>query len=134
MSALFDAVAAAALPVAIGLLVLTAVARAVPTARQYAQPLSLWCLASLVAYALGSAAAGTASYPSIALTLIVAAAAVLLRPGADAAPREPGARPAAHRPAPAAPPATPATPAPGRSLWAQQEAREPAERHGLWSR
>jgi hypothetical protein len=138
MDTFLDAVVAAALPAAVGLLVATAAARAVlwapgagerarRIAQRYAEQLSLWCLVALVAFALGSAADGTSGFGSIALTLLVAACAVLLRPGAPRAEPRPVAEPT---PTPAAAPA----PAAGDSLWADAAADEPARRQGLWSR
>jgi hypothetical protein len=137
MDTFLDAVAAAALPAAVALLVATAAARAVlwapgagerarRMAQQHAERLSLWCLVALVAFALGSAADGTSGFGSIALTLLIAACAVLLRPGA------PHAEPRRAAEAPPTPAAE--APAAGDSLWSDPAADEPARRQGLWSR
>jgi len=143
-------VAAASLPVAIGLLALAATAWAIEfaqvsdatkrVARQYFEPLSTWCVIALGLHTLAVGAAGEAGVGSLAAPLGLAVAAVLLRSaGAPrnpiAAEREPqrASRPATPPP-PAPDPAGTAAPAPARALWADATADEPARRNGLWSR
>ena len=112
MSAFFDAVAVAALPVAVGLLLLAAAARVVlwapvgdvpvrRAARQHLGPLCTWSLAAFVVYAIALTAAGSASVLSLAVALVLAATAVVLSPGAEA-PR-PDAAAAPRTATPAAP-------------------------------
>jgi hypothetical protein len=139
VSGFFHDVARASLPVAIGLLVLTAVARGLlesqlehvrarAVARQYLAPLSTWCLIAIATYTVALLAAGDAGALSLALALAIGAAALLLR-SPDEAPREAEAAPAEREPRPAAP-----APAPAGSLWGAALDDEPARRGGLWSR
>ena len=139
-------VAHAALIVSLALLLCAAVAcgvqmaqvkdaQAQRLARLYLDPLSTWCLAAVVAYALALVASGDSSLLSLALPLGLGVAAALLRwsdephegaePAAMTARRPATASPvAAARPAPAdapAPVATPVRPASG-SLWSRHGA------------
>lgn len=134
MSDALHHVAVAALPVAIGLLVLTGIARALVNderlggiARDHLRPLSTWCLVLVAVYAAALGGAGDLSAGRVGAALVIGAAAVLLRaeysaeeePEADA---PEWARPAAERaPAPA-----------GHSLWAEGD-DEAAPRTGLWT-
>ena len=88
--------ARAALPVAIALLVLTAAARAVlwmridelqGVARQYIEALGTWCLIALATYMLAASAAGDAGALSLAVSLALGAAAMLLRSAPEPSPR-----------------------------------------------
>jgi hypothetical protein len=126
-------VAAASLPVAIGLLVLAAWARAVlwaqvdreparRVATAYLGPLSVWCLIAAATNALAVGASGDAGVASLAVPLGLGVAAVVLRASVgeepDApAPVEPDERPAAPAPASAHPPAVADTRPPG--LWSR---------------
>jgi hypothetical protein len=87
-------VAAASLPVAIGLAVLAGAARLVlwaqvddvraqRVARQYLGPLTTWCLVAVATNSLAVGAAGEASVVSLALPAVLGGAAVLLRPAAE---------------------------------------------------
>jgi hypothetical protein len=133
MSGFLDDVAGAAMPVAVVLLVLAVAARAVlwaeldhpparRIARQYLEPLTTWCLIALVTYAVGLGAAGKASLLTLGVPLVLAAVAILLRPGEHA--EEPARVEADDRPAPA----------PGSALWADGRSDESTPRRGLWSR
>jgi hypothetical protein len=147
MSALMHDVARAALPVAIGLLILAVTARVALSAgldddrarrlaAQYLEPLATWCLVALATYAVALGLAGEAGVLSVAVALALGAAAMALRVSgetteAPARPAAPAPEPTpAPEPAPAAPP--PASPA-GR-LWADPTDDETARRTGLWSR
>jgi hypothetical protein len=144
MTEFFGHVAGAALPVAIGLLILAAAARAAlwapiddarvqRLAAQYLEPLSTWCLIAAVTYAIGTGGAGTVDVLSLTVTLLLIALAVLLRPSeptVEAPPAPPA--PAIDRPAPAAERPAPPAPATAGSLWADSEDGRP--RQGLWSR
>jgi hypothetical protein len=130
MSVFSGHVAGAALPVAFALLIAAATARAAlwapldderarRIAQQYLDPLTTWCLVAVAAYAVGSFATGDAGLVPLGLTLLLGAAAVLLRPTEEHTPQ----------PAPAEPEQPAAAPAP--------PAEEPAMRRsqpGLWSR
>jgi hypothetical protein len=156
MTAFLDDAARASLIVAVGLLLLTAVARgmvwariddarAQRFARQHAEPLGTWCLGALVvnlcAVALnGDLGAGTLA-PAIAIG--AAATALLLWTG-EAAPAgasrpEPAVRTAPPKPAapaparPAAPSPRPISPAPASSLWAHHDDDDRARDGALWS-
>jgi hypothetical protein len=91
MTEFFGHVAGAALPVAIGLLILAAAARAAlwapvddarvqRLAEQYLEPLSTWCLVAAVTYLIGAGGAGTVDVLAVTLTLLLIALAALLRP------------------------------------------------------
>ncbi len=145
MSALMHDVARAALPVAIGLLICAAWARAVVwaqidhgqaqrIAQQYLEPLSTWCLVAVAVHTLALGAAGDADVLSLALPLVLGAAAVVLR--ATGEPSGPPAVAREERPPAPPPPATAPVPAraPDGSLWAEAADDETTRRAGLWSR
>jgi hypothetical protein len=128
MSSFLGHVANAALPVAVGLLVLAAAAQGMllaqrehAGARRYLEPLSTWCLIALGTHALALIAAGRAGVFSLSVVLALAAGALLLRSAAETS------EPAGDEPAapPLAPPVTPPPPQPAASghLWARPEAR-----------
>jgi hypothetical protein len=139
MSAFFGHVADAALPVAIGLLVLTAAARGVlwaqlegderRLARQYLEPLATWCLIAAGTYASAICAGGEAGVLPLAAAIGVAVAAIVLRSDETAAVTADARKPNVHKPAEPKP-AEP-KPAPASSLWVDEES---APRTGLWSR
>jgi hypothetical protein len=157
MSAFFGHVADAALPVAVALLVLTAVARGVlwsriegdeqRIARQHLEPLATWCLIATGTYAVATVIAGDAGVLPIAAAIALAVAAIALRniepaavkggePNPDVR-RSPAPEPlgpeTGGRRAPAEPvPTHGRTPAPAGSLW--DEPTENAKRTGLWAR
>jgi hypothetical protein len=89
MSAFFGHVADAALPVAVALLVLTAVARGVlwariegdeqRIARQHLEPLATWCLIASGIYVFAICAAGEAGVLPIVAAIALAAAAIAMR-------------------------------------------------------
>jgi hypothetical protein len=95
MSAFFGHVADAALPVAIGLLALTAVARGVlwaqlegderRYAKQYLEPLATWCLIASGTYAFAICASGDAKVLPLGAAIALAVAAILLRSDETAA-------------------------------------------------
>jgi hypothetical protein len=95
MSDFFGHVASAALPVAIGLLVLTAAARGVlwaqlegderRLAQQYLEPLATWCLIAAGTYAFAICASGDAGVLPLAAAIALAVAAILLRSDQTAA-------------------------------------------------
>jgi hypothetical protein len=151
MSDALHHVAVASLPVAIGLLVLAAVARAVlwadvkderlaRVAREHLGALSIWCLILVAVHALALGAAGELGAGSFGAALAIGAAAVLLRTeGGDDDAREWAPREGAGGEAGAAEPAAGAPVAAGdarraapHSLWAEPE-DEPASRTGLWT-
>jgi hypothetical protein len=154
MTAFAHDAARAALPVAIGLLALAVTAagalwapvddaRALRLARRYLEPLSTWCLIALATHLLALGAAGELDVLSLALPLVLGAAAGILR-SADGADGQAGPDPEAVAPPPAPPAAAPERPAPapaapapppasGGSLWAGHD-DERAPRTGLWSR
>lgn len=122
MSAFFDHAAGAALPVAVVLLILAASARAAlwapaddertrRIAQQYLNPLSTWCLVALGVDAVALGASGRAGVLSLAVPLVLAAGATIVRLDAEAEPRA-GVEP--EHPAPEPPP----TPETG-SLWSR---------------
>ena len=98
MSNLFHSASAAALPVAIVLLALGVSARGVlwaqiddprwvRIARQYLAPLSTWSVVAFITYALTLVAAGEAATGPLALALVLAVAAAVIRlEGDEAAP------------------------------------------------
>ncbi|MDA0173803.1 hypothetical protein OJ998_32175, partial [Solirubrobacter taibaiensis] len=103
MSDLFHSAASAALPVAIVLLVLGASARGVlwaqiddprwvRIARQYLAPLSTWAVAGFITYALALVAAGEAATGPLALALVLAVAAAVIRLEGDEEERAPAPR------------------------------------------
>jgi hypothetical protein len=101
MSEFFGHVADAALPVAIGLLVLTAAARGVlwaqlegderRLARQYLEPLATWCLIASGTYAFAICASGEAGVLPLGAAIAMAVAAILLRSDETAAEPKPAA-------------------------------------------
>src|SRR4051812_15674956 len=121
MRAFFADVAGAALPVAIVLVFLAAGARAALAAldderarriaREYLEPLCTWSLVAALTSGTGLGAAAKASLPSLAILLVLAAAAVLLRPTDEA---EPAPEPP-QSPEPAEAPVAPPRP----SLWSR---------------
>jgi hypothetical protein len=144
MSEFFCHVADAALPVAIGLLVLTAAARGVlwaqlegderRLAQQYLEPLATWCLIASGTYAFAICAAGDAAVLPLAAAIALAGAAFVLRSDEPAAVTGDEPKPAAEQqrePTPDVPThgRTPEPTAP--SLW--DDANE-APRTGLWAR
>ena len=140
MTAFMHDVARAALPVAIGLLILAGTARAALWARldderarrlaaQYLEPLATWSLVALATHTLALGLAGEAGALSVALPLALGAAAVMLRVSGEA-PEWPAATRAAAPPAPATPSADPAA----GPLWADPTDDESTHRTGLWSR
>jgi hypothetical protein len=126
MSGFFSTVANAALPVAVGLLVLAVVARgvlltqpddarAIRLADLYVEPLAVWSLAALTLQVLALVAAGRAGALALSLPIALAlvAAAVLLWSESES---EPAAEEGpVDAPAPAAAPARMA----GGPLWAR---------------
>lgn len=140
MNDFFASVASTALPVAVILLVLGATARGVlwaqiddprwqRLARQYLEPLSTWSVVGFIVYALALTAAGNAAAGPLAIALVLAVAAAVLRVENDEEP-VPVSRPAKAAAAPVA--ATPPEPAPERGLWEAEP--EPAAPGGLWAR
>jgi hypothetical protein len=101
MSEFFGHVADAALPVAIGLLVLTGAARGVlwaqlegderRLARQYLEPLATWCLIASGTYAFAICASGEAGVLPLGAAIAMAVAAILLRSDETAAEPKPAA-------------------------------------------
>ena len=145
MSDAFHHIAVASLPVAIGLLVLTAIARALlwadvderlaRPAREHLAALSTWCLILVAVHAVALGGAGELGAGSVGVTLVIGAAAVLLRAEADLD-DEPDDAPewalaARERTAEPAPVGAPRHAAP-HSLWAEPS-DEPAPRTGLWT-
>lgn len=121
MSAFLSHVAGAALPVAIGLLVLTAAARASlwaemdhTLARRYLEPLSTWCLIAVATHTIALGAAGDARLGTLVFPLGLGIAAAALRPAGEAdeaSAIEPEKQPAV---------AAPTTPTDG-PLWARRQ-------------
>jgi hypothetical protein len=143
MTAAFHHIAVASLPVALGLLVLAAVARGALWAQLndgrieriaagHLGALSTWCLILIAVHAVALGGAGELGAGGLAVAVLIAVAAVLLRAGGDAAAEEePGDTPewavaARERPAPAAR----ADAAPSPSLWAEPDDHP---RTGLWT-
>ena len=90
MTSFLSAVADASLPVAVGLLILAAAARGVSwlvpddprmerLAREYLEPLSTWCLIALAAHTFALVAAGRTDVIGVALPIVLAVVAVVLR-------------------------------------------------------
>jgi peptidoglycan/LPS O-acetylase OafA/YrhL len=147
MSAFMEDVARASLPVAIALLAFAAAARAVlwaqfddaqtqRIARQYAEPLSTWCLIAAGTHLFALSAAGNAGAGSLVVAVGLGAAAALLRAtsattqSSKAAPAEQPTAPPAPAPAPTAEP----RPVPTGRLWADPLDEQPTRQGGLWSR
>ncbi len=120
------AIANAALPVAVGLVMLAGVARAVlvwsgdpqfvKLSREHLDPLTTWCLIATFLYVGAHAASGDIGVPTIVLAAIIGGVAVFLRDSARETPLE-------EDEAPATVAETPVT-APTRSsgaLWARRE-------------
>jgi hypothetical protein len=116
-----SAVASAALPVAIGLLVCAALARAIlrthfgdeqaqESARRHLEPLCVWCLGALAVWVFAHSAAGGSWVVAFIVggVLATVATGLWLAGGEDA----PAAPPAPESPAPAPPPEE-------RSLWSR---------------
>jgi xanthine/uracil permease len=125
MSGFLGHVADAALPVAIGLLLLATAAHGMllahgdhSGARRYLEPLSTWCLVALATHTLALIAAGRAGVFSLVVALALGVAAALLRSMAETD------EPSTDEPEtqPFAPPATPAAPIPAAAgtLWARE--------------
>jgi hypothetical protein len=102
MTSLFDDIASASLPVAVGLLVLAAIARAALWAQlddarvqrlaaQYLEPLATWSVIAILVHAVALGGAGELSAGGVGLALAIAFGGVLLRPGESPAPPEPAA-------------------------------------------
>ena len=124
-----SAIANAAFPVAVGLIMLAAVARAVlewssdqdfvRLSREHLEPLTTWCLIATFLYVGAHAASGDIGVLTIVIAAIIGGAAVFVRDSATEAPldEEPViVGPAATGPAPAV--------APNRTagaLWARRE-------------
>ena len=130
MTDFFHHAAGAALPVAIALLVLAAMAAVIlrssscdeparDIARHYLEPLTTWCLVALGVYTLAHGAAGDATTISFALPLALGAAAALVRSAGE---QESGAElMGAEQPAPTQAQTAPLpapVPARPRTLWA----------------
>ena len=103
-------------------------ARALRFARQYLEPLSTWCLIALATHVVALGAAGDLDVLSLALPLVLGAAAAVLR---SASGSEEQVVPQAAPVAPAPEPTRPA-PTSGSSLWAGHD-DEQSQRTGLWS-
>ena len=131
-------VANAALPVAVALLVLTAIARGViwsgiegeeqRIAAKHLEALSTWCLIATATYAGATLAAGRVTVIGIAAAIVMAGAALLLRTeepatGEVAAPEQPRREPEREMPAHRETPTS--------SLW---DDTNEAKRTGLWAR
>ena len=124
-----SAIANAALPVAVGLIMLAAVARAVlewstdqgfvRLSSEYLEPLTTWCLIATFVYVGAHAASGDIGVLTIVIAAIIGGSAVFVRDSATEAPldEEPvSVEPTAPAPAPAV--------APNRTagaLWARRE-------------
>ena len=128
MTDFFHHAAGAALPVAIALLILAAMAAVMlrssswdeparHLAGQYLEPLTTWCLVALGVYTLAHGAAGDATTISFALPLALGAAAGLVRSAGE---QESGAESVGAEPPEPIRAQTPPAPAPARprSLWA----------------
>ena len=144
MNDFFGYVASAVLPVAVVLLILGATARGVlwaqiddprwqRLARTYLEPLSTWSVVGFIVYALTLTAAGKAAAGPLAIALVLAVAAAVLRVEGDEAPAsEPRASaPSAPSPAASVPP-EPSVVAPAHGLF--DGPGEPAAPGGLWAR
>jgi hypothetical protein len=143
MSGVMHAVAAAALPVATGLVVLAVAARGIIAVRlehaaaqrlaaQYVDALGVCALAAVATYVLAVGLAGELGPGSLILAVALGVAAVLARsmPGeAEQTAPAPTAAKAPPSPAPARD-----APAEAHSLWVDAREDDPAARTGLWSR
>ena len=122
-------IANAAFPVAVGLMMLAAIARAVlewssdqdfvRLSREYLEPLTTWCLIATFVYIGAHAASGDIGVLTVVIAAIIGGAAVFVRDSAAEAPldEEPvSVEPAVTAPAPAVAP-TRGTGA----LWARRE-------------
>jgi hypothetical protein len=129
VSNLFHSASAAALPVAIVLLVLGASVRGViwaqiddprwvRIARQYLAPLSTWSVAAFITYALTLVAAGEAATGPLALALVLAVAAAVIR--LESVEEEPAVAPRDHAVAGGSEAVPPAAPG---GLWARRDER-----------
>jgi hypothetical protein len=116
MSEFLHHAAGAALPIAIGLLILAATgrlalaadlddARTRRLAGQYLGPLSTWCLVAVAVYVIALAGAGDAGMGALALALGLCAAALAVRLSADEEPAAGAHRARVRRGAATAPPA-----------------------------
>jgi hypothetical protein len=115
MTSLFDHIASASLPVAVGLLILAAAARTVlwvqvddarvqRVAAQYLEPLATWSVLAILVHAVALGGAGELSFGGLGVALAIAFAGVLLRPsGAPAEALETSPEPAPPAPQPEAP-------------------------------
>jgi H+/Cl- antiporter ClcA len=123
-------VASAALPVAIGLLVCAAAARAVlwwglgdqeiqAQAREHLEPLCVWCLGALVVYVFARTATGGSLLTSLFVGSALGAVILALWQGAQepAPTQEQVAEPPPEPPAPAEPP--PPDERPRQGLWSR---------------
>jgi hypothetical protein len=138
-------VANAALPVAVALLVLTAIARGVlwsgiqgeeqRIAAKHLEALGAWCLVATGTYAVATIAAGQLSVVGIGAAIVMAVAALLLRteePTANEPVQQEPERAVRRSPEPV--PTHVQTPAPKpKSLWEEPSA-ESTPRPGLWAR
>jgi hypothetical protein len=103
MTSFFDHVATASLPVAVGLLILAAAARAAMWAQvddervrrvaaRYLEPLATWSVIAALVHAVGLGGSAELSFGGLAIGLAIAFGGVLLRPSAEqAAEPEPAA-------------------------------------------
>jgi hypothetical protein len=142
-------IAGASLPVCIGLLILTATARAglwseisdadlTRISRQYLEPLSTWCVVAAVVNAAAVVLAGDMDLLWLAPPVGAGCAALLLLSSAEestepkaAAKAEPAKEPEpATEPEGASPPPPPV--GAGSGLWAKVD-ESPQQRDGLWS-
>jgi hypothetical protein len=147
MSSLLHHISTAALPVAIGLLTATALARVAlwvedadtrRLARQYLDPLSIWCLVAVAVHTVALIGAGDASSGSLAIALAIAAAAVWLPwTVAEQVAEQRGAPDETVPDTPVAEPEPPREPirplAPDEALWARPVS-EPRRSAELWHR
>ena len=144
MSAFMEDVARASLPLAIALLGFAVAVRAVlwaqfddaraqRVARQYAEPLSTWCLIAAGTHLFALTAAGNAGVGSLVVAIAIGAAATLLRAATQTQAQPSEVAPAERPSVPPAPAAEP-TPAPAGRLWADPLDEQPTRQRGLWSR
>jgi hypothetical protein len=143
MSTLLHHISTAALPVVIGLLTATALARVAlwmedadtqRIARQYLDPLSTWCLVAIGVHTVAMAGAGEANASSLAIVLAITAAAVWLPWTVGEQPEAPQKTVPDMLVAEPAPPPEPIRPlAPDEALWARPIS-EPRRSADLWQR
>jgi hypothetical protein len=139
--------ATASLIVALSLLAFAGLAKVIlarpdedPRARRYAsaylEPLCTWCLLALAVHVLALIGDDTAGGLSFALTLVLAAGAVMLRPWETTEPVAAEPVVTAPEPDPQPRPGPPPTPvAVGGTLWATRPLDDEATRRaGLWRR